>query len=717
MKTLFTIFTVLFLFITQSFAQHLYVLDPQQWGWYNGTIEETKITYEPRGIYMNVDWEITFSARGVEDFGEKDTIEVDYRFYLPENSIVYDSKLWFEDSILTGMIIDRWSANQVYESIVNRRKDPSILFKNGPDAYQLKIFPMAAKESRKVRLSFLIPTTWTTKTVASEFLSRNLLASANPIGSINFYANVKSPWKNPSISGLNEIEITRLNNPDAKATHYANIHFKHLQQSQFIKFDTPLNKGIHLSFFENGVEKFYQMALSPTAGTNLSNQKKLLFIIDYEKGNSKFSQTEMLALLKNNLIELLNEKDSFNILYPGQEIMLASEDWISGSEKSIIELFEKLGNEPIKSFDNLANLLKDGINFANEIPETKLILMANSDKLSDPAEANDLIDELMELMKETIPVYIADFQNEKFFVNRVAGKYYRGNEYFYTNLAKLTGGDYVFSFNGETFDSLVKKIFSLATEKPNVVDIHTKLENGFCYGRYNLGKSNYNLLSGVYLETGRYNGEFPFEVNVSGIYGDEVFSNSISIVKSQAVELDTLAVKAWYGNEIFEMESSGHSFSLINDIIEKSIANRVLCYYTAFLCLEPSMMHELEEVKGQDPNVNRGWGPEDGGVLVSSPEITKSELKLNAYPNPFTDNINIELQLNESISAENIQLEIYDLFGKKIKSFDLDKFTGGSSIQLIWNARDESNREIPSGTYLLICTSPEGRISKKLVLL
>jgi len=94
MKT-FILFSVLFVFANVSFAQHLWINDPQSWRGGTGTIEETKITYQPQGLFMQVDWELTFSARNIPEFSEKDTVEVVYNFKLPEEAIVNDSCLWF----------------------------------------------------------------------------------------------------------------------------------------------------------------------------------------------------------------------------------------------------------------------------------------------------------------------------------------------------------------------------------------------------------------------------------------------------------------------------------------------------------------------------------------------------------------------------------------------------------------------------------------------
>ena len=64
--------------------------------------------------------------------------------------------MWVEDVIMKADILDRYSAFNFYEGIVTRRKDPSVLYKNSSELYEYRIFPLPAKKSRRVKLSFMI---------------------------------------------------------------------------------------------------------------------------------------------------------------------------------------------------------------------------------------------------------------------------------------------------------------------------------------------------------------------------------------------------------------------------------------------------------------------------------------------------------------------------------------------------------------------------------
>lgn len=713
MKTIF-LTAVLAILANFCFAQNLRINDPQSWKGGQGTIEETKITYEPQGLFTKVDWEITFTAEGIYDFSETDTVEVVYHFNLPEGAVVNDSWLWFGDTIFKALIIDRWSASRVYENIVNRRRDPSILYKNGPTNYELRIFPMAAKESRKVKISFLSPANWTAKTVSSGFLSKNLSTSKFPIENIEVNAKLSSEWKKPLINGEEPFALIPVEGMENGITHQKIIDSGNLTNNQNFEVSSPLQNGYYLSNFERGDDKFYQLALLPVDGIDKREPQKVFFLIDYQKDNSYISQTEMLSQLKVDLMDVLNEKDSFNILYFDFELNKASENWIGGDSASIENAIDELGNEPFVSYGNLPSLLAAGIEAAKIDVGSSVVLLANSDKLDEVDAANHLISDLLELMDPVLPIYIGDFQNKNYFNNWIANSNYRGNEYFYRNLAKLTGGDYSHSFDGATFSECFREIYMKASSEAGLADIHTTMENGFCYGRYQLSNQSGNILNSIYLETGRYSGEFPFEIEVSGLYAGEIFSKNLSISKELAFESDSTAATFWFGKEIQKVENSSDSYSSINEIIEKSIEKRILTKYTAFLCLEPGMMGELDEIAKNDPN--SGW-EDGGGVVISAEEIESTKAEVKIYPNPFSERVSIELKFQQEIDHENTKLEIYDLFGKQIQIFNVAEFNGKTEIRIDWDATDLSGQKVAKGTYIFICTSPEGRISKKLILM
>lgn len=536
------------------------------------------------------------------------------------------------------------------------------------------------------------------------------MASKNAIGKIDVFTKLENRWSNPILEG-NGIENFSEFQGENGVTHHAILDHDQLNYDLRLTLNSPLQNGTYLTYFENGGDKFYQLAVLPLKSLELENPQKILFLFDYREGKSDISQTELLNSFAQNLTNMFSEKDSFNILYHGVyngfELQKASESWLSGDSLSIASAVSNMGEEPFVSYSNLATLLAEGIEMAKAGNNAKIVLIANSDNLDDVRSANDLLSDLMKLANPKIPVYIADFQTDNYTGYHVNNIWYRGNEYFYQNLARLTGGDYCNALSGKTFAECFNTVYQSAASENGMIDVHTTLHNGFCYGRFNPGQRQ-NVFSNLpFLEIGKYNGEFPFEIDVSGEYAGELFSNKISIEKEDAVEADSITKKVWIGNEIIELEKSAtyHSYGIINEIIDKSLENRILTRYTAFLCLEPGMLDEFNE------------NEETNEQTTEAEKISTPDSEINIYPNPFRDRVNIEITFSEETDRSQIKLEIYDLFGKLIKTFDADQYDNLSEIKIQWDATNQNGIRLPEGTYLFVCTTPNGRISKRLVVM
>jgi len=80
---------------------------------------------------------------------------------------------------------------------------------------------------------------------------------------------------------------------------------------------------------------------------------------------------------------------------------------------------------------------------------------------------------------------------------------------------------------------------------------------------------------------------------------------------------------------------------------------------------------------------------------ISEDIITKEEILLTNYPNPFnpTTTINFSIQNNSKID-----LSIYNIKGQKVKILAQNEFSKGSH-SVIWNGNDELDKSVSSGVY------------------
>ena len=93
--------------------------------------------------------------------------------------------------------------------------------------------------------------------------------------------------------------------------------------------------------------------------------------------------------------------------------------------------------------------------------------------------------------------------------------------------------------------------------------------------------------------------------------------------------------------------------------------------------------------------------------------IPKSFKLCQNYPNPFNPTTVIRYQVPR---AEKVTITVYNLLGREIKVL-VNEAKPVGYISIIWDGRDNDNREVANGIY--ICKMVTGRFSKtiKMILL
>lgn len=81
-------------------------------------------------------------------------LEAIYTFPLPKGAAVSDFALWMNGKRVSGEVLEKEKAREIYEGIVRRMKDPGLLEYVGNDIFQARVFPIPANGTQKVELSF-----------------------------------------------------------------------------------------------------------------------------------------------------------------------------------------------------------------------------------------------------------------------------------------------------------------------------------------------------------------------------------------------------------------------------------------------------------------------------------------------------------------------------------------------------------------------------------
>jgi hypothetical protein len=710
-KITLTFLVLLILGIKASFSYNdLWVQDPQGWNIRGqGTIENATISVRPVGLYMEYGLYLTFSAKGL-GFSNADIVEIRFAFDLPEDAIVHDSWLWVDDEIIRGEIMDKWTASSIYEDIVSRRKDPSILFKRSRTQYELLIYPMAGNKSRRVKISYLAPAQWNSKNVLASLPTNVLATSKHPVSTFHLLTWLDDEWENPKIAEFPNIEFQGRYDTTHGNFLRADIPVDAIQSSLHFSVNSPLKNGVYIKNYENNDEGIYQLAFLPSQALDLTAvNKKIAILINYEDANSSITANEIISILKSQLLTQFAPTDSFNLILSNLSIKRASENWMPIDSTVIENAFKNLGQNPLAGYSNLPSLLANGIEFVKTHGnDASLLLLSNSDHLGDTKFDNQLVDDLMSIMDPVLPIHIVDFQTQNFSIYRIGGHYYYGDEYFYINLSRATSANYFNSQSGIPLSELLDRAINSSSGFINFFDLHTKLENGFCFGRYNMNPgSQSTYYNRPILQVGKYEGTFPFVIEASGVYNSKSFTQQITVEENKTFPPDTLSEEIWVGKYIQSLESQMQTNDIVAEIVDNSINHRVLSIYSAFLCLEPS----------RGGKVCYECFDEVLAGVEQFEKDTETDSLLQAYPNPFNAQTIIKFSTSNSINPKDLTFKIYNIMGQVVRSFEPNGSSDKSSYQFIWDGKDENGITISSGNYFFIASTPHNRYSLKLLLL
>ncbi len=682
MKSIITTLWLCFVVASQILAQNssyynsLTVADPRNsWSTYAGTLDAASITARPKGIYTECEVYMTYSSKNTPYTKLADTVEIVHRFTLPKNALVIDSWLWIEGVAERAKIIDRWTASQVYESIVKRRKDPSLLMKNSPTDYEFRIFPMAGNEVRTVKLTFLIPNNWEQNTAGIE-LPFNLFENSKiPLTKVKLQLFGTNTWKNPQLLGATDISTKT---DPVLGTYIESVLPNDIKTYQVaVQYDTPMKGGVYVAQDSSKGNNYYQFAVQPEAFLGITPKPKRLMIISkFNDYLSNISESEYINQI-SKMLNSFSSQDSFNLIYNNSGTQILSNKWLAITPANIATLMVKLKTEN-SNFAYFPGDLSIGIDFIKKNGNNANILLALSANLFNAIESDDIINKVKKL-GDIPPIHILNLgyysQNGQY----INGVYYYGNDYLCQNLSSLSNGSYEktksYSSTSAEFKKISQNFYYIQLKDS---DLYSSPTNGYCHSRVNLSNnSEYGLSIAPFIQTGKYVGKAPFIIQLVGTYEGQTHFKTVSVSESDIEKTDSTARQIWVGNYLINKELDYFNLknSEIKDMIDLSIKNRVLCRFTAFLALDPKLNDPTAPTIPTSTNTGGGGG----GVLITTEETELASFDATAFPNPFNDVVTIQVALEDSETI-SVEVEIFNLSGQMMYKTNLPIKDGKATL-------------------------------------
>lgn len=722
MKSKFLIF--LFLAPLTALYGDSFFFRSNQINWMSANWSKATFCVEPKGLYAECQLLLEVDDPCYFEFVEGDSIEINLNFSLPENVEITDLVLWVDTIPVQAMVIDRWTAASVYNEIVNIiRKDPAILLKQTETDYELRVFPLLKEMPRRFKLTFLIPMEPTGSQPSIELPAGILNLSQCTIPQTILLVKESALLQNPMISeypGLAFVnETDSIFGPVLKTTLPSVSEYPTLT----VQYNQPGNTSVFAgSWVDPGGESYYQVEFDPSALLNLPHASKTLFLIEFVGGNSSYNSTKFLQDLETGMKKYFQEGDSVNLFFSGPTTVKYSTGWVSADSASLENVINQLVPSGVyfTEDENLSTLMADGVNFIkNNGGSGNIVLLSNTHQYTTAAQANVLLGNILWLVgTDDIHFFTLNLDDAYQDWIWMGSNYFKGNDYLLFNLAINTGGEFKSAsertWNYSFWNYGIYKVplsglldFMLPKMDGKFVNFSANIlsNSGFSYSNYFT-----NILNGpVYFGSpvrmvGKFTGTPPLVLNIAGALAGGSFLDTSIIIDTPLLETGISQTKQmWSAMDLMEWFTYSQNISVIFQILQTSIENRVLSHYSAFLALEPGMSVPDSLIYSFNPP------GQVGSVTGSSEVFQKVEgTSLQVFPNPVSTEGKAMVFIEGSCRAE---FKLVDLNGKCVMKFsDVFLAKGENSVPF-------SVQDLPSGLYMLEISGDEFSETTKFMVL
>jgi len=556
-------------FLVPCFAQ-MSISNPQTWGG-NAPAVIDKIEYNirPAGVYAEVSVVFELSVDDTyNNFSDTDQLEFVWDFSLDKNAVVNNSWLWIEDYISYGKIYEAGEGTAIYEGIVDRLQDPSILKKHSPSQYELRVYPVFTHSPRKVKLSYLIPMDFTRNNKRIDLGFKDLIEHSFKQPE-NITVNIEDSENWYHIP--NQIsEVTTYTNNGASVYKFNNPNNLNQLSIGFQADDS--NTNMFFGTYEHEDEQYYQMVYKPQLDIQESPSYNLI-IIDYDANNTNLSPTRVINELQTSLKQL-KETDFFNVVYSDFAVHFGFDEWKKVTEENINEVINLLQQSGLNSKSQLPALIPESLDHLRDIEERVNLFIISPDYSFDREhDADAFINDYKNYIEEwniDLMLFINDYGSEFRPISFFNNKWNSGNQYFFEELIKYSGGDYFGEVRNQEFAEAMDQMFVVTGPSIDQFDIDLEPTEGLSYGEYFSENGQQHLhLNEAIIVSGKFVGSFPFKVDLNTIIENKFYKESI-VIKEPNLKLDAMAPKIWHSNYLLENEFSS-DFTTRNEVVRVSI--------------------------------------------------------------------------------------------------------------------------------------------------
>ena len=571
-------------------------------------------------------------------------LEVRVMIPLPNGASVNSSSLSMNGAMIEGQLHNAQEAQNIYESIVIRRRDPSLLRFAGENMYEARIFPVAPNEEKKFKFSY-------TQLLAQDgglYDLRHILSGSQLYqnGVENFSLDVTIHSKNaigPVYSPSHKVQVDRADENTASIKlSGANIVSDHDFRLLFAPASNEVAMRLLTHRGLDGEDGYFMLV--GRADSQLLNvktiPKEIVLVLDIS-GSMQGEKMDQARNAMKFCLNSLNEHDRFNFISFSTDVSVLANNLLPATKENIKKAVSAVEQLEATGGTNIDGALRAA--FANDFtdgPATSKMIVFMTDGLPTVGVTDP------ESILQTVQT--SNKKNKIRFFNFGVGN--DVNTHFMDILSNSNDG--VTSYVAPREDIEVK-----------VSDFYNKIRNPFMtdvaieYGDDGKANSIYpRKISALYrgsefVLVGRFKGTGPGHITLAGNVGGEPKQIHLDVNWPARDVENSFLPRVWamrkIGHLMEDLRLHGNNPEIVNELVALATRHGIVTPYTSQLVVENENQVRPPNTPQPMPILRGGGG---GGVDDTFGAANAPGNKPMAAADALKENSRIEVR-TKSVAA------------------------------------------------------------------
>lgn len=514
-----------------------------------------------------------------------------FHFPLPDGASVSGFGMWIGDKLVEADIVEKQRAREIYETILQEKRDPGLLEWTGGNIFKARVYPIFGHSEKRIKISYTQVLPFKSGSYRYNYALQSELLQLNPLRELSLDVQIHSaaPLKNVTCP----THTTRLD----RTAHAAHIEFSVQEYSPTRDFEVVVEPDgkqadVLLIPHRRGEDGYFMLQLTPPAGANderalLPDGEPLhLLIVADTSASMDRRQRTVQANLISVLLNCLTPKDTVNVAACDVECDWIFEKAVPATPSNSVTARQFLYARNSLGWTDLDKAFASVLERCT--PKTHVVYVGDGIITTGDADPGAFIQRLRRM-------YEAAGKIGTFHAVAPGTSYEAG---VLKTIAALGGGSLRLVSGEQTPTAVAFELLGEITQ-PALRDLKVEfrgLRTARVYPENlpNLPAGSQHILLGRYLPEGR---DQIGEVIVTATRGGQPVRFSTTVALKDAERGNSFIPRLWARMHLDHLLEQGSSQAIHDEIIALSEEYQIITPYTSLLVLESDADRERFKVK------------------------------------------------------------------------------------------------------------------------